>query len=123
MEQLRLRYQLAASAADLYFEAGFTVAYEDVIAGPMLPECLRLVRSRPVHVVVLVPSRSVITARDSARAATGYADWSVEQLHHGFVRETPRIGLWLDTSDKTAEETVSTIVARAEEARVRGRGG
>src|SRR5918996_100433 len=54
--QLRLRYRLAAAAGDGYFEAGFAVALEDVIAGPMLPELLALVRSRPRHSVVLVPT-------------------------------------------------------------------
>lgn len=34
VEQLRLRYRLAAAAADAYFEAGFFVALEDVVAGP-----------------------------------------------------------------------------------------
>ena len=33
LEQLRLRYRLAAAAADEYFEAGFSVALEDVVAG------------------------------------------------------------------------------------------
>ena len=33
LEQLRLRYRLAASAADSYVEAGFTVVLDDVIAG------------------------------------------------------------------------------------------
>ena len=36
MEQLRLRCRLAAAAADIYAEAGFTVALEDVVAGPLL---------------------------------------------------------------------------------------
>jgi predicted kinase len=34
LEQLRLRYRHAASVADAYFESGFTVALEDVVAGP-----------------------------------------------------------------------------------------
>src|SRR5918992_2762849 len=36
LEQLRLRYRLAAMVADAYEGAGFTVVLEDVIAGPML---------------------------------------------------------------------------------------
>lgn len=36
LDQLRLRYSLAASATDGYFVAGFTVALEDVAAGPFL---------------------------------------------------------------------------------------
>ena len=33
LDQLRLRYRLAAAAADTFFEAGFTVALEDVVRG------------------------------------------------------------------------------------------
>jgi len=34
------------------------------------------------------------------------------------LRATPRIGLWLDTSDQSAEESVDAIVARALEAQI-----
>ena len=90
---------------------GFTVALEDVIAGPMLPECRALIHSRPLHVVVLLPSPDAVAAREAAREQTGYTRWSVEQLHHGFAAGTPRIGLWLDTSRQTPEQTVDEIVA------------
>jgi adenylylsulfate kinase-like enzyme len=33
IRQLRLRHRLTAAAADLYFEAGFTVVAQDVILG------------------------------------------------------------------------------------------
>lgn len=69
LEQLRLRYRIAASAADAYVDAGFTVAVEDVVAGPLLAEYVELIRSRPLHVVVLMPSLEAIAARDDARGA------------------------------------------------------
>jgi chloramphenicol 3-O-phosphotransferase len=110
VEQLRLRYRLAANAADAYCEAGFTVALEDVIAGPMLPEFLALIRSRPLHVVVLLPCREIVAARDAARPTGGYERWSLDALYDLFARDTPRLGLWLDTSDQTPEETVRAIL-------------
>jgi chloramphenicol 3-O-phosphotransferase len=110
LEQLRLRYRLAADAADAYFDAGFTVALEDVIAGPMLPECLALIRSRPLHVVVLMPRRETVADRDAARPTDGYEDWSLDALYDLFARDTPRVGLWLDTSDQMPEETVRAIL-------------
>jgi hypothetical protein len=67
LDQLSLRYRLAATAADAYFEAGFAVVWEDVVAGPMLEQTLALVRSRPFHVVVLLPSPETVAARDAAR--------------------------------------------------------
>src|SRR4051812_12367908 len=54
--QLRLRYRLAAAAADAYFDAGFTVALEDVALGRLLGEYRTMIRRRPCHVVVLLPS-------------------------------------------------------------------
>ncbi|MFP3380813.1 phosphotransferase, partial [Bacillus sp. SIMBA_069] len=46
MRQLRLRYQLAAQAADTYFEADFNVVLQDVILGPMLEEMMESIRNR-----------------------------------------------------------------------------
>lgn len=112
LRQLHLRYRLAAAAADAYFEEGFTVAVEDVIAGPSLAECTALIRSRPVHVVVLVPSSATVAARDAARETTGYARWPLERLYDAFLSDTPRLGFWLDSSDLTAEQTVEAILTR-----------
>ena len=110
LEQLRLRYRLAAAAADAYFDAGFTVAWDDVVSTELLPECVALLRSRPVHVVVLAPRADVVAARDAARLATGYAAWSVEALRAAFVGASAP-GLWLDTSEQTPDETVDAIIA------------
>ena len=116
--QLRLRYGIAAAAADAYREAGFGVVLEDVAAGPLLAEYAALIRSRPLHVVVLLPSLAEVAARDAAGAHRGYSRFSVEQLHSGFADGTPRLGLWLDTSEQTPEQTVTEILARAEESLV-----
>ena len=112
LAQLRLRYRIAAAAADAYCAGGFTVALEDVIAGPLLAEYVDLMRTRPLHVVVLFPSLAAVAAREAARREKGYAHWTIEGLYEGFVSGTPRIGLWLDTSGQTAEETVDEILAR-----------
>src|SRR6188472_1336408 len=52
LEQLPLRYRLAAAPADTYFEAGFSVALDDVVAGPLLGDYGTMIRSRPCHVIV-----------------------------------------------------------------------
>jgi predicted kinase len=116
LEQLLLRYKLASAAADGYVDAGFSVVLEDVVAGPMLRDYHAMIRSRPCHVVVLLPSPDVVAAREAAREETGYRSWNVEQLHDGFVRGTPRLGLWLDTSDLTPEQTVEEILTRTSSA-------
>jgi chloramphenicol 3-O-phosphotransferase len=109
-EQLLLRYRLSATAADTYVEAGFVVVLEDVIAGEMLPAIVGLVRARPLHLVVLLPGREIVAARDVARATDGYEHWSREALYDLFETQTPRVGLWLDTSEQTPEQTVDAIL-------------
>jgi hypothetical protein len=110
LEQLRLRYSLAAAAADRYFDAGFNVVVEDVVAGPILSEYAEMIHSRPCHVVVLLPSLEAVAAREAEREHKGYGAWTVGQLYEGFASKTPRIGFWLDTTDLTSEETVEAIL-------------
>ena len=112
LAQLRLRYRVAAAAADTYREEGFTVVLEDVIAGPLLADVVELVRSRPLHVVVLLPSTETIAGREASRETAGYTHFSVEQLHRAFVADTPRLGHWIDTSAQTPEQTVDEILVR-----------
>ncbi|SBT52909.1 AAA family ATPase [Micromonospora narathiwatensis] len=111
--QLRLRYDLAASTADRYAAEGFTVVLQDIVIGPELPAMVERLRHRPLAVVVLAPRAEVVAARERLRPKQGYGDWPVADLDAGFRADTPRIGLWLDTSAQTPEETVDEIVSRA----------
>jgi chloramphenicol 3-O-phosphotransferase len=113
LEQLRLRYRLAAAAADTYFDAGFGVALDDVVAGPLLEEYVALIKSEPCRVIVLLPSMAAVAEREAQRNGTGYDRWELESFYKGFVETTPRIGLWLDTTDLTPEETVAEILRRS----------
>ncbi|HEY7044936.1 MAG TPA: AAA family ATPase, partial [Nocardioidaceae bacterium] len=117
LEQLGLRYRLAAAAADAYVEAGFSVALEDVAAGGWLGDYRTMIRSRPCHVVVLLPSVEVITAREAGRDHKGYSTWTIEQLYEGFAGSTPRVGIWLDTTHLTPEQTVDEILSQTDSTR------
>jgi chloramphenicol 3-O-phosphotransferase len=117
MEQLRLRYRLAAAAADTYAEAGFTVALEDVVAGLLLGDYRTMIRHRPCHVVVLLPSIEAVAEREAGRREKGYGAWAVEELHRGFAASTPRVGTWLDTTAMTPDETVDEILTRTTSSR------
>ncbi len=112
LRQLRLRYRLAAAASRGYVGAGFTVVFEDVIAGPMLTEVIDLLGGGEEQVIVLMPSRKAIQEREDGRAVKAYGAWSVDQLYDLFERDTPRNGWWLDTSEMTPEQTVDVILAR-----------
>lgn len=113
VRQLRLRYQLAATVSDAYFQAGFTVIVQDVILGGHLAEMTAMIRSRPLLVVVLAPPVSAIAAREQSRDKTAYGTWAIKQLDDALRHETPRLGLWLDTSGQTAAETTDEILSRA----------
>lgn len=113
VRQLRLRYQLTAMVSDTYFAAGFTVITQDVILGDHLTEMTAMIRSRPLLVVVLAPQPITIATREAARGKVGYDTWTVERLDGVLRHQTPRLGLWLDTSRQTPAETMNEILSRA----------
>jgi len=122
---LDLRYRLAAITADEYCRAGFATVVQDNIFGPDVTRWLQSVTASPRHLVVLRPSVAVVREREQERyLATGKVayrpgEFTPEALD-GFLAETPRIGLWLDTSDLTAEDTVDQILIRESAAVVDG---
>ncbi|MET7735080.1 AAA family ATPase [Streptomyces sp. NPDC005402] len=117
--QLRLRYRLSAATADAYAEAGFTAVVQDVVLGEDLTAYVGLVRTRPLHVVVLAPDAGTVAAREAGRTKTGYGPaWTVSALDEALRESTPPIGLWLDTSALTPARTVEAILAGRERARV-----
>jgi hypothetical protein len=113
VRQLRLRHRLTAMTADEYFREGFTVVAQDVVLGEHLTELVGTIHARPLLVVVLAPRPEAVAARESARSKNTYDEWTITQLDRGLREETPRLGLWLDTSDQTPEETVTEILDRA----------
>ncbi|MDX3385720.1 phosphotransferase [Streptomyces sp. V2] len=117
-EQLLLRHRLSAATADAYADAGFTAVVQDVVLGEDLAGWAGMVRTRPLYVVVLAPDVRAVAAREAGRAKNGYGAWSVEALDRWLRERTPRIGLWLDTSGMTAEETVEKILTERQRAGV-----
>ncbi len=115
LDQLRLRYRLAAQSADTYVQSGFTVIVQDVVVGPLLDEFISYIQSRPFYVVVLCPEPGVVARRESGRVKKGYGVWTVEALDSLLRNETPRIGMWLDSSEMTPEETVIEILERMQD--------
>ncbi|TDD23553.1 AAA family ATPase [Nonomuraea diastatica] len=121
LRQLHLRYRIAAKSADMYYEAGFTSIVQDVVIGRDLERFTKMVLSRPLQVVVLAPDAAAVERRERARGKRGYAGgWTIAQLDAVLRDETPRIGLWLDTSWQTPEETVNEIISRVGEAQIEG---
>jgi predicted kinase len=112
IQQLQLRYQLAAEVARRYVDAGFTVVYQDIILGHALAEAIARFQGYLLFVIVLYPRAEIVAARDRARNKTGYHDaTSVHTFDRILRTETPRFGYWLDTSDLTVAETVDAILS------------
>jgi hypothetical protein len=116
--QLWLRYRLATTVADAYAEAGFTAVVQDVVLGPELAEYVDLLTTRPRHLVVLAPWRDAAQAGANTRNGRGHGGWSVDVPDRSLRQDTPRIGLWLDTSEQTLDETVEEILAKLPDARL-----
>ncbi len=118
--QLTLRYRLAVTAAPQYLETGFTVIYQDIVFGQHLPEVVAMLPIVPLYLVVLSPSAEVVTARAAARSKGGYTpEFTPDMFDSAFRHNTPRLGLWLDTSALSVAATVDAILAALEQARVR----
>jgi cytidylate kinase len=113
-EQLRLRYRLGAATAEAYHEAGFSVVVQDVVVGEVLAPYVASIIRRPLVVAVLAPRAEAVATRELGRAKTAYREdmSGVAAMDDGLRRATPRIGLWLDTSEQTPDETVDEIVRR-----------
>jgi cytidylate kinase len=112
--QLRLRYRLAAQTADTYYEAGFSVVVQDVVIGPLLTAYVDTIRARPLVLVVLAPRSDVVASREAVRSKAAYRDGAatITALDAALRDDTPRMGLWLDTSAQSPGETVDEIILR-----------
>ena len=108
--QLYLRYRLAADAAKTYFEGGFTVVLQDNYYGEALGFMAELLRRYPLRIAVLAPSSEAVAQRERERGKTGYAGFDAAQLYRDFMRETPRLGFWIDSTFLTPEQTATAIL-------------
>lgn len=120
---LELRYRLSALAATEYAAAGFTTVVQDNIYGTDVERWLDAVSAAAKHLVVLRPRVEVVEARDAHRQRTsgkvayrGTFTPAINDRHLASTRSD--LGLWLDTSDHTPDQTVGEILARLDEARV-----
>lgn len=119
LAQLRLRYRIACTVADQYAAAGFTVVLQDIVLGAELAAYVEAITARPRHLVVLAPDPVEIARREAGRPKTGYADgWTPADLDNSLRTETPHLGLWLDSSAQTPDETVTEILDRLGESRL-----
>jgi len=110
--RLRLRARVASRVADTFFEAKFTVVIVEILAG-RLDHFRADIKNRPLLLINLAPSLDVVRRRNEKRPNKNvFEPWS--PMRDRAIRETMRgIGLWLDNSNQTPEETVDEILLRA----------
>lgn len=120
LRQLRLRYRLAARVADAYVDAGFTVVLQDNYIGHEINTLLETIESTPLYLITLNPSRETVMQREWQRAKKGYHSFDVASLYDTLQIENPKIGLWVDSSRQSPEETAAEILRRvSNEGRIR----
>jgi chloramphenicol 3-O-phosphotransferase len=119
LRQLQLRYRHGAMLGESFVAAGFTAIHADNMYGPDVADHLRGLRC-PASLVVIRPRIDVVEQRDRARGSTAYDGWAESGIlrleavarFDEWVGATPSIGLWLDSSDLTVEETVDAVLDR-----------
>jgi cytidylate kinase len=124
VRQLQLRYRHGATVADSYAAAGFVAVHSDIVLEADLAAYPARIEMRPLYIVMLRPHVDVLVERERARGTSAYRDWgSVEAgvaAFNIYLDASPRLGLWLDTSTQTVEETVDVILDRMDEALISG---
>jgi len=111
VDQLRLRLHNICLLGRSFYDAGFTVVLDDIIVGSRMQHLLVDLGGVDFMFVMLTPSLETVRDRERQRGTELWREW--EWLTESVERTTPRVGLWLDTSAQTPEETVDEIMRRA----------
>lgn len=101
---------MTADVARTYYDSGFSVVMQDNYYGEELSKILDMLGDRSVHVIVLCPNVKTVKKREASRGKVGYIGFTPETLHADFMRETPKIGFWPDTSDQSPEQSVRLVL-------------
>lgn len=110
--QLTLRHGIATDVARRYYQAGFSVIYQDIILGPDLEVVAAQLADLSPRIIVLAPDVETLSQRDRDREKTGYGEgFPPSVLADALVRDTPRLGVWINTSAMSVDAVVKHILA------------
>ncbi|MGH8878528.1 MAG: phosphotransferase [Stackebrandtia sp.] len=117
VEQLYLRYRGSLAVAQVYRDKGFDAVVTDNMFGVTFTDVIAMAHETgDVHVIMLDPGIESIMERDAARPFDAYTDTMTVRALADAVRETPRLGLWHDSSGETVTETTDRLLAKLDEA-------
>jgi predicted ATPase len=108
--QLRLRYRNAALLARSFYEHGFTAVIDDVALGERIEDYRAELEGVPSYLVVLAPRLEIVAQRDAGRSKSVFEVWGY--LDRVLQETMMGMGMWLDTSETTVEETVDEVLRR-----------
>ncbi|MCR6672633.1 AAA family ATPase [Devosia ginsengisoli] len=109
--QLHLRQDIAMDAVRRFVGAGFATVYQDILIGADFVRVTTALADLTPRIVVLNPSVETLAQRDADRHKTGYGEhFPPDVLADALRAETPREGLWLDTSAMSVDGVAEAIL-------------
>jgi len=116
--QLRLRLRNMCLLGKSFYEEGFTAVLDDIVIGKRIDDLREDLAGVAFMFVMLTPDIAMVRDRERQRGTELWREW--EWLTEQILDAEPDIGLWLDSSGQSADETVDEIIRRAwDEALVR----
>jgi predicted kinase len=110
--QLRLRLHHLCQLGRSFYSAGFSVVLDDIIIGERWSELQDELRGLPFALIVLAPSQPAVWQRDLKREKPPQDSAWIAHLDRELRRTMTGVGLWVDSSDQTPEETVRDVLDR-----------
>ena len=110
--QLRLRLRHLCLLGRSFYSTGFSVVLDDIIIGERWCELQDELNGLPFTLIVLAPSQLVVWQRDLEREKPPQDRAWITYLDAELRRTLTGIGLWVDSSGQTPEETVRYVLDR-----------
>lgn len=108
-DQLALRYRNGSLLARSFFEAGFHVVLDDIVIGNRLDIHREAFTGLPWHLVVLAPDIEEVKSRNAGRDKDVFETWGY--LDRDLRAQMQGLGLWIDSTNQTVEQTVDEILS------------
>ena len=113
-EQVRLRLKNATVLARSFVAAGFSAVIDDIITGSRFDDLVEDLGDTPFCFVMLL--RDLEVMKDEWRAIGSPFVDSFDWLDKEIREQTPRRGLWIDTTGVSVDDTVEAVLAGLDDA-------